>query len=49
MLSEMERQDSAQVRLTDEQVAEVRQRMAEPDPKSISLAEARARLRNLGT
>jgi hypothetical protein len=49
MFSEMERQDSSQVRLTGEQVAEIRRRMAEPDPTSISLAEARARLRNLGT
>ena len=30
--------------LTEEQAAEVRRRLAKPDPKFIALAEARARL-----
>lgn len=35
-------------RLTDEQVAEVRRRRANPDRKFVSLAEARKRLRHFG-
>jgi hypothetical protein len=35
-------------RLTDEQVAEVRRRRANPDRKFVSLAEARKRLRRFG-
>lgn len=34
--------------LSDEQAAEVRRRLAEPNPKTLSLAEARARLQRLG-
>lgn len=35
-------------RLTDEQVAEVRRRRANPNRKFVSLAEARKRLRHFG-
>ena len=36
------------IALTDEQVAEVRRRLAEPDPKTLTITEFRARLRKLG-
>jgi len=45
ILSEMERQDQSNLRLTDEQAAEVRRRLAEKDPKSITLAEFNEHLR----
>jgi hypothetical protein len=41
----MEAQDRSGVSLTDEQVAEVQRRMAEHDPKTMTLAEFSARLR----
>ena len=34
--------------LSDEQVAEVERRLAEPSPKTLSITEFRARLRKLG-
>lgn len=37
------------VRLTDEQVEEVRRRIADPNRKLLSLAEARARIERLGS
>jgi hypothetical protein len=40
--------DSHRYHLTDEQVAEVRRRRANPDRKFVSLAEARKRLRHFG-
>ena len=39
----MEEQDKSSLRLTDEQVAKVRRRRANKNPKYISLAEARKR------
>jgi hypothetical protein len=45
----MEEQDDSTLRLTDEQLAEVRRRRAKKSPKYISLAEARQRFRDLGT
>ena len=49
LLLEMEAQDTSPYRLTDEQVAEVRRRRrAKPDPKYVSLAEARERFRRSG-
>jgi hypothetical protein len=41
----MEEQDSSALRLSDEQLAEVRRRRAEENPKTITLAELNARLR----
>jgi hypothetical protein len=35
----MEQQDSSPVRLTEEQAAEVRRRMADPNPQTSSLAD----------
>lgn len=40
----MEEQDSSTLRLSDEQLAEVRRRRAEKNPKRITLAELNARL-----
>lgn len=48
LLLEMEAQDTSPYRLTDEQVAEIRRRRAKPDPKYVSLAEARRRFRRSG-
>ena len=45
VLSEMEKQDRSNLRLTDEQAAEVRRRLAEENPKTITLAEFNERLR----
>jgi transposase len=42
LLLDIERSDKP-VRLTDEQVAEVKRRMAEPDPKFLTLEEVRSR------
>lgn len=42
LLLDMEHSDS-RVRLSDEQVAEVRRRMADPDPKFLTLEEVRSR------
>ena len=48
LLLEMEAQDASPYRLTDEQLAEVRRRRAKPDPKYVSLADARKRFRRSG-
>ena len=39
VLTEMEEQDHSKLTLTDEQAAEVRRRLAEENPKTITLAE----------
>jgi hypothetical protein len=41
----MEAQDRSELHLTDEQVAEVQRRLAEDNPKTMTLAEFNARLR----
>jgi hypothetical protein len=41
----MEEQDSSTLRLSDEQAAEVRRRLAEKNPKTVTLAEFNERLR----
>jgi hypothetical protein len=41
----MEEQDSSTFRLSDEQAAEVRRRLAEKDPKTVTLAEFNERIR----
>jgi len=41
----MEEQDSSPLRLTEEQAAEVRRRLAEPNPQTLTLAEFNQRLR----
>jgi hypothetical protein len=46
LLSEMERQDHSNLRLTDEQAAEVRRRLAEKDPRTLTLAEFSERLQH---
>jgi len=43
MVELMEEQDRSDIRLTDEQVAEVRRRLADPDPKFLTLEEVRER------
>lgn len=43
MLALMEAQDRSDYRLTDEQAAEVRRRLAKPNPTYIPLEEARTR------
>jgi hypothetical protein len=43
VLTEMEAQDRADLQLSDEQVAEVERRLAEPDPKFLTLEEVRIR------
>ena len=48
LLMLMESQDESVYRLTDEQVEEVRQRMADPNRKLVSAAEARERIARLG-
>jgi hypothetical protein len=45
LVERMEEQDHSSVRLSEEQAAEVRRRLAETSPKSISLAEFNERLR----
>ena len=40
----MEEQDKSELRLTDEQLAEVRRRRAEKNPRTITLAEFNKRL-----
>lgn len=42
----MESQDQSAYRLTDEQVAEVRRRQADPDAKKLTLEEFKKRLRS---
>jgi hypothetical protein len=44
----MEEQDHSTLRLTDEQLAEVRRRRAKKNPKYVSLADARKRFRGIG-
>ena len=44
----MEEQDHSTLRLTDEQLAEVRRRRAKKNPKYVSLADARKRFRGSG-
>jgi hypothetical protein len=39
----MEAQDKSELRLSDEQVAEVKRRLAEPNPKFLTLEELRER------
>jgi hypothetical protein len=41
----MEEQDKSDLRLSEEQAAEVRRRLAEKNPKTITLAEFNERLR----
>lgn len=48
LLSEMEQQDSGSLTLTDEQTAEVRGRLADPDPKFLTLLEVRERFAPAG-
>jgi hypothetical protein len=48
VLTEMEGQDARSYHLTDEQVEEVKRRLADPDPETMTLAEARASLRKRG-
>jgi hypothetical protein len=43
VLTEMEAQDESHLTLTDEQVAEVKRRLAEPNPKFVTLEEVRER------
>ena len=44
----MEEQDKSGLRLTDEQLAEVRRRRAKSNPNYVPIAEARKRFRNFG-
>jgi len=46
VLAEMEEQDHSDLRLTDEQAAEVRRRLAEKNPGTHTLAEFNERLRH---
>jgi hypothetical protein len=48
LLLEMEAQDASPYHLTEQQLTELRRRRAKPDPKYISLAEARKRFRRSG-
>jgi hypothetical protein len=49
MLMDMEAQDAGGAyRLTDEQIEEVRKRLADPNPKFLSLEEVRARFTRRG-
>jgi hypothetical protein len=41
----MEAQGNSSLRLTEKQAAEVRRRLAEPDPQTLSLAEFNQRLK----
>ena len=43
VLTEMEEQDTSTYQLTDEQLAEVKRRLADPTPKFLSLEEVRER------
>ncbi|HZK91764.1 MAG TPA: hypothetical protein VFC56_16610 [Stellaceae bacterium] len=43
VLTEMEEQDTADLHLTEDQVAEVERRLADPEPNFLSLEEVRAR------
>jgi hypothetical protein len=46
MVELMEEQDNSTLRLSDEQLAEVRRRRAKKNPTYVSLAEARNRFRD---
>ena len=46
MVEVMEEQNNSTLRLTDEQVAEVRRRLAEKNPKTLTLAEFNKRIRD---
>jgi hypothetical protein len=48
VLSEMEEYDASEYHLTDEQVEEVRTRLADPNPRFVSLDEARERFARRG-
>jgi hypothetical protein len=48
MLTLMEQQDKPTHRLTDEQVAEVKRRLADPNPKFLTLEEVRERFARRG-
>jgi len=48
LLREMDEESSSVYRLTDEQAAEVRRRLNDPDPKSYPIEALRARLSSLG-
>jgi hypothetical protein len=48
VLLEMEAQDTSSYQLTDEQLAEVRRRRAEANPKTLTLAEFDRKLRRFG-
>src|SRR4051794_26314364 len=43
LLSEMEQQDAASLSLSDDQLAEVKRRLADPNPKFLTLREVRER------
>ena len=43
VLTEMEAQDTTPLRLTDEQAAEVQRRLADPNPRFMTLEEVRER------
>jgi hypothetical protein len=43
VLTEMEEQDASPYHLTDEQVVEVKRRLADPNPKFLTLEEVRER------
>ena len=43
VLTAMEAQEQSQLRLTDEQAAEVERRLADPNPKFVTLEEVRER------
>lgn len=43
VLTEMEEQDTSAYQLTDEQLAEVKRRLADPSPKFLTLEEVRER------
>jgi hypothetical protein len=45
VLTEMEAQDESRLTLTDEQVAEVKRRLADPNPKTIPAEEVFRRFR----
>jgi len=49
MLMLMEASDESTYQLTDEQVAEVKRRIANPDRKLLSLAEVRERISRFGS
>jgi len=48
MLALMEEQNKSTLRLTDEQVEEVKRRLAEPNPKFLTLEEVRERFARRG-